>query len=72
MHIVMFPVDARLGTDFARGPTYSSAKSGSTTSSHALLGPATEACDFTTYLPTGSDTQCLCLDRPGAEATLPC
>ena len=73
MHIVMFPVDARLGTDFARGANIflSKIRVDYFIPMH-FWGQPQKACDFATYLPAGSDTQCLCLDRPGAEATLPC
>lgn len=73
MHVVMFPVDARLGTDFARGASIFLSKI------HAdyffpmhFWGEPQKACDFSSYLPAGCKTVCHCLDRPGAEITLPC
>lgn len=73
MHIVMFPVDARMGTDFARGANIflSKIQVDYFFPMHFWDQPQ-KACDFAAYLPAGSPAKCLCLDRPGAEATLPC
>lgn len=69
--IVMFPVDARLGKDFARGATLflQKIKTGTFFPMH-FWGEPQKACDFTGYLPAGSHTRCVCLDRPGMQATV--
>ena len=73
MHVVMFPVDARMGTDFARGANIflSKIQVDYFFPMH-FWGEPQKACDFAAYLPAGSPTKCICLDRPGAEVTLPC
>lgn len=69
--IVMFPVDARLGKDFARGASLflQKVKVGAFFPMH-FWGEPQKACDFEGYVPEGSATECYCLDRPGMEVTL--
>lgn len=69
--IVMFPVDARLGDDFARGAqTFLSAvKTGYFFPMH-FWGEPQKACEFASYIPKGVSTECVCLDRPGQEYTI--
>jgi len=73
MHVAMFPVDARMGTDFARGANIflSKIKVDNFFPMH-FWGEPQKACDFSSYLPKDSTTKCYCLDRPGAEVSLEC
>lgn len=73
MHVAMFPVDARMGTDFARGASIflSKIKVDNFFPMH-FWGEPQKACDFSSYLPNDSTTKCYCLDRPGAEVSLEC
>lgn len=73
MHVAMFPVDARMGTDFARGASIflSKIKVDNFFPMH-FWGEPQKACDFSSYLPKGCTTKCYCLDRPGAEVSLEC
>lgn len=67
--IAMFPVDARMGQDFARGANIflEKIKVANFFPMH-FWGEPQKACDFSTYVPAGSDTKCYCLDQPGMEA----
>ena len=71
VYVAMFPVDARQGTDFARGATefLKTVKVANFFPMH-FWGEPQKACDFSSYVPEGSDTKCYCLDRPGQEVTL--
>lgn len=73
MHVAMFPVDARMGKDFARGASiFLSKVDVDYFFPMHFWGEPQKACDFTSYIPAGCKTKCECLDRPGAEVTLPC
>ena len=63
MHVAMFPVDARMGTDFAHGANIFLSK---------IKVDNFFPMHFSSYLPKGCTTKCYCLDRPGAEVTLEC
>lgn len=71
VYIAMFPVDARMGTDFARGATtfIGEVKVQNFFPMH-FWGEPQKACDFSTYIPAGVSTKCYCLDKPGMEVTL--
>ncbi|MCM1163161.1 MAG: MBL fold metallo-hydrolase [Muribaculaceae bacterium] len=69
--IVMFPVDARLGKDFARGAkTFLEKVKVAFFFPMHFWGEPQKACDFEGYVPAGSTTECYCLDRPGMSATI--
>lgn len=71
MYAAMFPVDARMGTGFAKGATefLEKVKVDNFFPMH-FWGEPQKACDFPSYVPAGSKTRCYCLDEPGMEATL--
>lgn len=71
MDIVMFPVDARMGTDFARGAHIflSKIKVANFFPMH-FWGEPDKACDFSEYIPAGSTASCHCLDRPGMNVDI--
>ena len=71
IEIVMFPVDARLGKDFAKGAQLflDKVKVDFFFPMH-FWGEPQKACDFEGYVPKGSKTICYCLDKPGMEATI--
>lgn len=64
--IAMFPVDARLGEDFAKGAQIflNKVKVDNFIPMH-FWGEPQKACDFKAYVPAGLATNCYCLDRPG-------
>ncbi len=68
--IVMFPVDPRQGSDFARGATtlLDEIKVGDFFPMH-FQGEHSEACDFAEYIPAGN-ASCHCLSVPGESITL--
>ena len=73
MHVVMFPVDARLGTDFARGAeTFLAKIKVDNFFPMHFWGEPQKACDFSSYMPVDCTTKCYCLDRPGEEVSLEC
>ena len=69
--IAMFPVDARQGTDFARGAEIflKSVKVDYFFSMH-FFGESGKACDFSDYIPVGVKTTAYCLDHPGMSAKI--
>lgn len=71
--IAMFPVDARLGDDFARGAQsfLKAVKTGYFFPMH-FWGEPQKACDFDSYIPKGVSTRCVCLDRPGQHCDIAC
>ena len=71
MKIAMFPVDARLGADFAKGATefLKKIKVDNFFPMH-FWGEPQKACDFNTYVPAGIPTRCYCLDRPGMNVEI--
>ncbi len=69
--IVMFPVDARMGKDFAKGAHLFLGKIDvSFFFPMHFWGEPQKACDFKGYVPEGSKAECICLDRPGMDATI--
>ncbi|MCM1521611.1 MAG: MBL fold metallo-hydrolase [Muribaculaceae bacterium] len=69
--IVMFPVDARLGKEFARGArTFLQKVNVGFFFPMHFWGEPQKACDFEGYVPEGLKTQCYCLDRPGMDVTI--
>ena len=64
INIVMFPVDVRQGTDYARGAEIflNRIKVDNFLPMH-FNGPTSKACDFASYVPAGVKTYCL--DTPG-------
>lgn len=66
MDIVMFPVDARMGADFAKGAEIflDKVKVKNFFPMH-FWGEPQKACDFADYIPKSSTASCHCLDRPG-------
>lgn len=64
--IAMFPVDARMGADFARGANIflSKVKVDNFFPMH-FWGEPQKACDFSAYVPPTAHTHCYCLDTPG-------
>lgn len=64
--IAMFPVDARMGADFAKGAQIflEKVKVENFFPMH-FWGEPQKACDFASYVPSGITTKCYCLDRPG-------
>lgn len=71
MYVAMFPVDARMGADFAKGAKIflQKVKVDNFFPMH-FWGEPQKACKFEDYVPEGCKTQCHCLDKPGAETTL--
>lgn len=69
MDIVMFPVDARMGKDFAKGAQIFLEKIDVRNffPMH-FWGEPQKACDFAGYIPQSSKAACHCLDRPGMSA----
>ncbi|HBN63298.1 MAG TPA: hypothetical protein DD424_05235 [Porphyromonadaceae bacterium] len=69
--IAMFPVDARMGADFAKGAEIflSKAKVDNFFPMH-FWGEPQKACDFQSYVPAGSTTKCHCLDKPGCSVEI--
>lgn len=69
MDIVMFPVDARMGVNYAKGAEIflSKIKVANFFPMH-FWGEPQKACDFSEYIPAGIPTACHCLDRPGMTA----
>ncbi len=69
--IAMFPVDARQGTDFARGAEIflKSVKVDYFFPMH-FFGESGKACDFSDYIPVGVKTTAYCLDHPGMSAKI--
>lgn len=71
MFVAMFPVDARMGTDFARGAkTFLTKIRVDNFFPMHFWGEPQKACDFSAYVPAGCDTNCYCLDKPGAYEEL--
>ncbi|MBD5314098.1 MAG: MBL fold metallo-hydrolase [Bacteroides sp.] len=64
--IAMFPVDARMGADFAKGAEIflEKVKVDNFFPMH-FWGEPQKACDFASYVPEGLPTKCYCLDKPG-------
>lgn len=71
MDIVMFPVDARMGADFARGARLFLDKIDVRYffPMH-FWGEPQKACDFSEYIPEGSKAECHCLDKPGMSVDI--
>ena len=71
INIVMFPVDARLGKDFARGASIflSKVKVDDFFPMH-FWGEPQKACDFSAYVPAGSVVHTHCLDNPGQSVEI--
>ncbi len=69
--IAMFPVDARMGTDFAKGAQIflSKVKVDNFFPMH-FWGEPQKACDFNAYVPAATATRCYCLDRPGMNVEI--
>ena len=64
--VAMFPVDARMGADFAKGAEIflEKVKVDNFFPMH-FWGEPQKACDFSSYVPAGLATKCYCLDKPG-------
>lgn len=69
--IAMFPVDARMGADFARGAEIflEKVKVDNFFPMH-FWGEPQKACDFASYVPAGLPTKCYCLDKPGFSVAI--
>lgn len=71
MYIVMFPVDARMGADYADGARiFLSKVNVDNFFPMHFWGEPQKACDFASYIPAGCKTSPHCLDRPGQEIEL--
>lgn len=71
MDIVMFPVDARMGEDYAKGAQIFLEKVDvKNFFPMHFWGEPQKACDFTQYIPKTSKAVCHCLDRPGMNAEI--
>ncbi len=69
--IAMFPVDARMGADFARGAEIflTKVKVDNFFPMH-FWGEPQKACDFASYVPPVAHTKCYCLDKPGQSVEI--
>lgn len=68
--VVMFPVDVRLGSDFARGATMFTDKIKTRNFFPMHFGADFKgACDFEAYI-NDRDTRCFCLKSPGHTITI--
>lgn len=71
MKVAMFPVDARMGADFAKGAQefLKKIKVDNFFPMH-FWGEPQKACDFNSYVPAGIPTRCYCLDKPGMNVEI--